>query len=166
MAALLIESNNEAAYALAEHWPSGIGTAQSKIDQFIEAMNQKTQKLEMKDTHFSDPAGLDDNNNLSSAWDVALLIREALKYPILKQLTTTEKFITYSQEGWYHEFINSNKLLSIMPEIQLGKTGFTDGAGQSLAMVVENSQKSLIVVLLAAQDRFADVQVLLEQLHY
>ena len=167
LAALLIESNNEAAYALAGNWPSEIGTFEFKTQKFIEAMNKKASDFKMINTHFSEPSGLDDANNFSTAWDLALLAQQAFNnYPLISQLTTKEQFVTYSQEGIYHKFENSNKLLNVLPEIKLGKTGFTNGAGPSILLIVKEQKQPLIIILLNAQDRFANAQELLERLNY
>ncbi|RJQ14010.1 D-alanyl-D-alanine carboxypeptidase [Candidatus Parcubacteria bacterium] len=166
LAALLIESSNEAAYTLAYNWPKIEGSLEQKKTYFIEAMNRKAKEIGLLETHFSDPAGLDDDNSLSTAWDVAIMARQALRYQLIQQLTTKETFTAFSIEGRRHTFENSNKLLTVVPNIKLGKTGFTDGAGPSLVLIVNQETKPIILVLLNAQDRFLNAQELLEKLNF
>ena len=68
---MMLESANECAYAIAEHVGGG------DVNVFIDMMNEKAQELGCKNTHFSNPNGLPDENHYTSAYDMALIARAA-----------------------------------------------------------------------------------------
>lgn len=164
LVALLVESSNEAAYALAENWPHDDGSSFIKQEKFIQAMNKKASEFGMVRTVFSNPSGLDDGINSSSAWDVALLAQKALSYPIIRDITTQPYATIYSEQGIQHIFENTNKLIGTLPSIELGKTGSTDDAGQSLTLAIKKNGTPLIVVLLKAQDRFLNAKEIIDNI--
>lgn len=162
--ALLIESSNEAAYALAENWPHEDGPAFIKQSKFIEAMNKKAKELGMVKTTFTNPSGLDDGTNVSSAWDVGILAHHALRYPIIRDISIQPYTTIYSEQGIAHKFQNTNKLLGMVPGIELGKTGLTDDAGQTLTLAIKKENTPLIIVLLNAKDRFLNAKEIIEKI--
>ncbi|MBI4708998.1 MAG: D-alanyl-D-alanine carboxypeptidase [Candidatus Portnoybacteria bacterium] len=154
--ALLIESSNDAAVALAE-------SVQGGEEKFIELMNQKAEELGLGNTHFSDPSGLNENN-ASSAKDLSLLMREVIKYPLLVKIFQTPEIDIKSADGKYnHHLTNSNKLLAKYPEIIAGKTGYIDEAGECMVAILNspNNQGLIVNVILNSQDRIQEMEKLI-----
>jgi len=140
---LLINSGNDAAYALAHHMGS--------LDEFISKMNEKAMSLGMNDSHFVDPAGLDDKGR-SSAFDVAILFSYALNDELFRGIVnTSEKEIFSLDNSIAHSLKNSNRLTTgeiPMDGIIGGKTGFTFDAGHTLVCAAERDNHTLISVIL------------------
>jgi D-alanyl-D-alanine carboxypeptidase (penicillin-binding protein 5/6) len=159
LASLLIQSDNQSALILANHFPG-------KMDGLIAAMQQYAQELELYSVTVRNPIGLDDAEQLISARDLALLAAETMRHPLLaelvaqRQLTITGR--TANREA-RHFVTNTNQLL--WSEITtLGiKTGTTDLAGEVLVTQVEHAGHELVLVIMQSQDRYADVRALLKQ---
>jgi len=153
---MLIESNNHAAYNLAE-------AIETKI--FVELMNNKAKSLELKDTYFVDSTGLSPEN-YSTAEDLVKLAEYILKnYPLIAQISKTEEFDLYKEDGiFYKKLINTNKLLLEIPESVGGKTGFTEEAKGCLLLITKNSKDNnyLINVILGADDRFLEMKKMID----
>lgn len=154
--AMLMTSANDAAQVLKE----GVdGDYQAPI--FIAAMNEKSQLLGLKNTHFSNPQGFDSPENYSSAEDLAILIQYALKnYPLLSE--TVQKDYGYLPQNNLHkqfDLPNWNGLINVYPDVIGVKIGNTDAAGMTTAVVSKRGGKRLLAVVLGAQDIFArDIQ--------
>jgi D-alanyl-D-alanine carboxypeptidase (penicillin-binding protein 5/6) len=154
MDAMLIESSNDAAVALAEKFNG----------QFVNYMNQKAAQLGAKNTHFSDPSGLSPEN-LSTAKDIAKIMQEFIKHPTLTQITKMPEADILSSDGKHnHHLINSNKLLSKYPEIIAGKTGYIDESGNCFVIAIhpQNEEATLIIVILNTQDRMGEMDKLIQ----
>ena len=140
---LLVNSGNDAAHALA--YKSG------SIEEFVKLMNDKAFQLGMNDTHFVDPAGLDDNGR-SSAFDVAILFSHALSDEMfVKFVGTSEKEVSSTDGQIVHNLRNSNRLVTgdiPMDGVVGGKTGFTLDAGHTLVCAAERDGARLISVIL------------------
>lgn len=166
---MLIESSNDAAFAFAEK----IGT-----DKFVELMNKKAAVLYLKNTHFANPAGFDEKNNYSTAFDLARLASAALNYPLVWEILRTKEIEVKSeavpdnpnQPIFPHRLINSNKLLDVVPEIVGGKTGYTDLAGGCMILVAQLENFKVINIVLGADggapflDRFKETEKLINWL--
>lgn len=152
--ALLVQSGNDAAMALAEHYPTG-------LNGFVEAMNAKVQYLGLKDTKFKDPAGLDDEGK-SSAYDLAIVASYALKNPIFSKTVKTSQITIYSIDGKIsHQLNSSNRLIKsdepLYHPLALGiKTGFTPLAGHCLVSAAEKNGKILVGVILNTHETTND----------
>lgn len=140
--AALAASDNRAAAALARTYPGGLAAA-------LRAMNDKARRLGMNDTHFADPAGLD-NDSVSTASDLAVMVQAAAKYPLIHRFTTTGEFtVTDLHNGRHVEFVNTNRLVRRTDwDISLSKTGYTDDAGNCLVMQAVIATRPVILVLL------------------
>jgi len=140
--AALAASDNRAADALARTYPGGRAA-------MLRAMNDKARRLGMHDTHFADPAGLD-NDSMSTASDVAEMVAAAAKYRLIHQFTTTGEFsVTDRRNGRHIDFINTNRLVRRSSwDINLSKTGYTDDAGNCLVMQAVIAARPVIIVLL------------------
>jgi serine-type D-Ala-D-Ala carboxypeptidase (penicillin-binding protein 5/6) len=158
LAAALIPSGTEAAYALAEHVGGG------SVENFVQMMNDKASSMGLENTNFETPAGLDTSDNYSSTRDLATLSYEALKYPLFAELVNTKdaKISTQNREI---EISNTNQLLTTYPPATGVKTGTTPQAGANLVASAEANDESYISVVLGAQDsdeRYQDSEAILE----
>jgi D-alanyl-D-alanine carboxypeptidase len=154
-AMMLIESSNDAAYAVASH-------AQLQGIDFIARMNQKALALGMRNCVFTDPAGLDDTA-FCTADDLIRLIRAALRqHPQLWPIMSTAALTIQSAGGMMHQIVSTNELLDEVPGIIGGKTGNSDGALGCLLLVVKLPQKddTLISIVLGSRTRFNDTRTL------
>jgi serine-type D-Ala-D-Ala carboxypeptidase (penicillin-binding protein 5/6) len=148
----LVHSGNDAAYMIADNYPQG-------YDAFIKRMNEKAQSLGMKDSRFTNAAGIDDSRQYSSAFDLALAGRELLKNKTLSKIVST-KSITVSDVDFihFHALYNVNRLLGEIPGVAGLKTGKTDLAGENLITLYKNKNHEYLLVLLKSEDRFLDTQ--------
>jgi len=162
LAAILINSGNDAAMILAEHHPFG-------YEGFIQDMNALAEKLTLSQTHFQNPMGFDDPQQQMSARDLAILSAEVYKDSLLAQMTNTEQMqITDLTGKVNHELINTNVLLA-EENIHGLKTGTTDLAGEVLVTVwnyqeQENQEQPILIVVMNSQDRYADTKLLIQNL--
>jgi len=154
---MLIESSNDAAYALAEH-------AKSLGINFVGEMNVKARNLDMNDSFFTDPAGLDDSA-YSTARDLVKLVQYSLNYKEIWDISAEKTAIVESSdERIKHSITSTNRLLGLIKDIIGGKTGYTDGAGQCMILVasVPDYPGKIISIVLGSNDRFGDTQKLVE----
>jgi D-alanyl-D-alanine endopeptidase (penicillin-binding protein 7) len=138
----LVASENRAAMALARTYPGGTSA-------FVEAMNNKAKRLGLTHTHFSDPAGLH-NDNASTAYDMLHIVKAASQYFMIRDFTTTTTdSIINHKNGRAVKFGNTNRLVKYDSwPITLSKTGFTGDAGNCLVMQTEINARPVIIVLL------------------
>ena len=149
--ALLIPSAGDAAVALA-HYHSG------SVDAFVEAMNARAKTLNLVDTHFVNPIGLDAEGHQASAYDLALLSKYALHFPTFRAIVQMDEATVHSVDGTFsHSFDSTNYLLNSYLDILGVKTGTTDNAGQSLINLARNEQgHEVLAVLLNSPQRFQE----------
>lgn len=146
----LMNSHNRAAAALARTYPGGTQT-------FVSAMNSKAKELGLMHTTFVDPTGLY-SSNVSTAQELAAMVRHAASYPDIQRLSTATQLDTTVQ-GKHSErpahFGTTNRLL-VTPnwKIDLQKTGYIRAAGRCLVMMTEIGSKPFIVVLLNAPSSY------------
>ena len=153
---LLMSSSNDAAVALAEYTKE-----QGEMD-LVDLMNEKAQKLNLKNTSFIDPSGLD-QDNISTAEDLIAITKYALNFEIIRDILKTNTIDLPSADGSYiHHLTNTNKLLNKIPEVIGGKTGYTEEAGKCMLLIIKISDKNNIIILavLGAEDRFAEAEKL------
>jgi len=149
----LTASENRAAAALSRYYPGG-------RPAFIQAMNDKAAELEMTKTHFANPNGLT-NENVSTAFDLAKLVRAADQYPLIKEFTTDPHY-DVRVGGYMLAYYNPDRLVGRPDwDIEVQKTGFTNEAGRCLVMWVNVQGRALIMVFLdsvGTLTRFADAR--------
>ncbi len=133
---LMLNSGNDAAIAIAEH----IG---GTVEDFVDLMNRKAQDLELADTSFRSPHGLDADGHYTTAYDLARLSAYALKNPLFSKIVST-KSITLPRLGLY----NTNDMLWYYPGADGVKTGFTGKAGRCLVTSVTRNDWRIISVVL------------------
>ena len=145
----LMACENRAASALGRHYPGG-------ADAFVAAMNRKAGVLGMKDTHYVEPTGLSSRNQ-ASAIDLAVLVREVDKHPLLRQLSTSPQYDVAIGARQVH-FRNTNLLVRNGEwDIGLQKTGYINEAGRCLVMQAQVSGRKLIMVLLDSTGKYSRI---------
>lgn len=149
---MLIDSNNAAAVALAEH--TGGST-----EGFVKMMNSKAAEMGLVNTKFINPTGLDEgeNHNFSTAYEIAILSDYAFDKNLVWDFTKLSSAVVYSIDGkQVHSVKSTNQLLGEMAGVVGGKTGYTDEAGGCLVIIAENENKRgrVIGVVLDSEDRF------------
>lgn len=155
LAAALISSGNDAAEVLAEHHPNG-------VEAFVSEMNTVAAELNLKNTHFSNPAGFDDDDHYSTARDLSILAREVLKDGSLKKIVATKESTIRDITGQRKLFLkNTNQLLGADSRVTGMKTGTTLEAGEVLVTSVEDGEHTMLFVVLGSNSRYTDTQTLL-----
>jgi serine-type D-Ala-D-Ala carboxypeptidase (penicillin-binding protein 5/6) len=151
----LIHSGNDAAYALAEHYPGG-------VDKFVDAMNKKAGDLHLVHSHFTNPVGFDDPNHKMTPIDLARLGEIALDNKIIAKMVAIPR-ITISDvtHTYFHALQNVNELLGKIPGVGGIKTGWTEEAGENLMTLIDRNGHRVIIVVLKSQDRFLDTEKLI-----
>jgi len=146
----LVHSGNDAAYVLADNYG---------YEKFIKLMNEKAKKLSMKNTYFTDPTGLKENNQYSSPFDLALAARELLKNPYLAKIVSTKEIIISDVDfKYFHKLTNVNKLLGEIQGLGGLKTGYTQEAGENLVSFYKKNGHQYLIIILKSEDRFADTE--------
>lgn len=135
---IAVGSANDACVAVAEHIS---GTHEA----FVAEMNKKAQELGAKNTHFANAYGLPAEGHYTSAYDLALMGREALKYPLIRKLTSMKE---YDLRDGKFKLWNTNKLLWWYQGADGFKTGWTNEAKYCLASTVERDGLRLIAVVM------------------
>ena len=138
----LMASENRAASSLARHYPGG-------TTAFVAAMNAKAASLGMSRTRYEDPTGLSPRN-VSTANDLARLVRAASDYPLIREYSTTpEHLVEVQSTGQTLGFNNSNALVKNGTwDIQLQKTGYIREAGRCVVMLATIASRPMVIVLL------------------
>lgn len=147
---LLLPSGADAATCLARN----VG---GSTEEFVKLMNEKVQKLKLKNTNFSNPIGLDDENNYSTVRELSLIWRKALENDTFKEIITSKEYTTSDGKIKFKSTILSNaKKYNIdIPYVEGGKTGTTDGAGLCLASIAYKDVNFLLVTTGALYDKKA-----------
>lgn len=146
LAGLMLKSGNDAAMVIA--------TNTLGYDNFILKMNETASRIGMKNTHFENPHGLDDDSkNYSTAYDMAILMKYASKNKIFMEISKLKKYsVTSTVET--HLWYNKNKLLSNYKYATGGKVGYTENSGHIFVSTASKANEDLIVVTMKDTDRF------------
>jgi len=154
-----VASANDCAAALAE------AVAGSETE-FVERMNRRAAELQMTNTHFANCTGLDDEAgadvHYTSARDIAIMSRELLRHPEIRQFTTI--WMDTIRDGTFG-LTNTNKLVRFYPDTTGLKTGFTQSAGYCMSASASRVGMELIAAVMhcgSSTDRFASAKALLE----
>lgn len=148
---LMLESHNDSAVAIAEH-------ISGSVPAFAAKMNEKAKELNLGQTHFVTPNGLDDADEGGAHQTTAAELARLMKYCIQEspqkeaflQITQTKSY-TFSDLEKKHTYTctNKNAFLDMMEGALSGKTGFTSDAGYCYVGALRKDGKTLIVALLA-----------------
>lgn len=153
---MLLKSGNDASVALAE---SDSGT----MERFVAKMNRKAQELGAFNTSYENTHGLTRSGHYSSAYDLALITRAALRLPIFREIVRSKAMdITEVSRHRTHTIHNTNQLLYGFPGADGVKTGTTDAAGRCLVASATRDHRQLIAVVLNSQSRWSDAGRLLQ----
>ncbi|MBR5514946.1 MAG: D-alanyl-D-alanine carboxypeptidase [Clostridia bacterium] len=147
--ALMLSSANDAAVALAI-------CISNSVEDFAGLMNKKAAQLGLKNTHFTNPNGLDNDEHYTTANDLALIMAYAMKNPIFCEITATKTYKCTSKGNEERYFSNHNKLLDIYKGCVGGKTGFTKRSGRCLVSCAQKNGVELVCVTLNAPDDWND----------
>ncbi len=144
----LMSSENRAAHALARTYPGG-------KDAFIARMNRLVRGLGMRNTTFHDSTGLD-SRNVSTASDLALAVKAAERYPLIRQFSTSNGLDVQDANGKTISYRNSNVLVREgLWDIYVQKTGYIREAGRCVVMHAKVGQQQLVIVLLNSSNTTA-----------
>jgi D-alanyl-D-alanine carboxypeptidase (penicillin-binding protein 5/6) len=153
---LMLNSGNDAAWAIAEH----IG---GDAETFFDMMNRRAQEIGAINTRYRNPHGLTDPNHYTTAFDLALIARTCLRHPYFRSLVATkEKDVLDATEEVRLQLANTNRLLWVYLGADGVKTGTTESAGQCLVASATRDGMRLLAVVLNSADRWSDAARLLD----
>lgn len=138
--AIILSSANDASNALAEY----VG---GDIEKFVVLMNNKAKALNMKNTNFTNPSGVYDQSQYTTAYDLALLIRHAVSIPAFNNIFSS-KAITWESSGKTQLLVNSNKLFWSYDGVDGGKVGYNEKSLQSAITTATRDNMRLISIVL------------------
>jgi D-alanyl-D-alanine carboxypeptidase len=147
---ILLSSGNEVARALAEH-------VSGSVPAFVEEMNARAAQLGALHTHFVNPCGLPGDGQFTTAYDIALIMREATRHPVFLQIINTPYFEIAPTNIYGNPRLlrNTNRMVrpgqpEYHPHVVGGKTGFTNAAQHTLVSYVRQGERRLIISTLYA----------------
>lgn len=154
--ALLLQSANDAAAAIAYHIAKG-------IEPFAAMMNERAVALGAIQTHFDNPHGLDSENHYTTARDLAIISAQALENEIIGQIVSSKRHTIITDEGQTTRvLVNHNRLLSMYDGAIGIKTGYTKKTGRCLVSAAERDGVTFICVTLDAPNDWNDHIALLD----
>ena len=154
--ALMLRSANDAAQALA------IGVAGSE-EAFADMMNARSEELGLKDSHWANPHGLDDDEHYTSAYDLAMIAKTACQIPFFNTLVATTSYtLPWADYEYDRNIYNHNQFLDVYEGADGIKTGYTDKAGSCLVGSATKDDLRLIGVVLNAEDHYAAMSQLMD----
>jgi len=148
---LMLRSGNDAAIMIAK-------AVTGNMESFVYLMNEKASSIGMKNTIFYNNHGLEENDgkgNLSTSYDMALLMSYAMKNSTFKEITGTKKRIVKTNYKTY-SWTNKNKLLHSYNFITGGKTGYTEKARRTLVTSASKDNMNIVIVTLNDGNDFKD----------
>lgn len=163
--AIMLSSGNDVARALAEH-------VSGSVETFVDEMNRRAVEMGAYNTRFVNPCGLPGNNQYITAFDIALIMKEAMQIPIFVEIISTAYYnfpATYEHpEGRVihntHRMIRQFFEHEYDPRIVGGKTGFTNAAQHTLISYAKYDEFSLLISVLFSPNRtiFEDTRLLMD----
>ncbi len=157
---MLINSGNDAAWAIAEHLDGSMDRYSVNLNSYLK------EKVHLENTHFVNPHGLHDENHYTTAEDLAKLTNYALKNETFKKIFGTKE-LKWSGKSWETTIFTHHRMLKgevPFEGVTGGKTGFVDEAKQTLATSAENESIKLTAIVLKAdfkRDIYKDTKSLL-----
>lgn len=155
---LMLCSGNDAAVEIA------ISTAGS-VENFANLMNKKAEELNLKNTHFVTPHGLDRDGHYTTALELAKITDYALKNPKIAEVVATKQY-TATINGYPKTISNTNELLGYLEGVNGVKTGYTSKAGRCLVTSVSRDGFDIITVVLGADTRKIRTQDSIKLIEY
>ncbi|MGI6777624.1 MAG: D-alanyl-D-alanine carboxypeptidase family protein [Acetivibrionales bacterium] len=145
--AVMLTSANDAAKAVAEF--SG-----GDVSSFVAMMNNKASEINLKDTHFTNPTGLFDENQYTTAYDVALLIKYSIsKFPEFNRIFSTQVKPWTRANGEMHVLTSQNELFWSYDGVDGGKTGYNNKEQQTAITTATRGNQKLICVVLDSPEQ-------------
>lgn len=155
---LLLRSGNDCAVAIAEH-------IAGDIQKFAILMNQKAKELNLKNTNFVTPHGLDAENHYTTAYDLSILTLHALKNDTFSKIVNTKKCSIYMTD-YSRDITNTHELLGYTNGVYGVKTGFTGNAGRCLVTACKRDDLDIIIVVLGADTKKNRTQDTINLINY
>lgn len=153
---LLLASGNDAATAIAEH----IG---GDVSAFCQRMTERARELGCENTVFLTPHGLPREGHFTTAADLATIAREAMSYPLFRQIVSTQRAsIPWEGRSYSRVLSNKNKLLSGYEGATGIKTGYTKKAGRCLVFGSKREGMEVIGVVLNCGNWFEEAARLMD----
>lgn len=153
---MMLASGNDAANTTA------IALAGS-VDDFVKLMNERAKSMRLKDTHFVTPSGLDAEGHYTTAYELALMTREALSNEYFAEAAASQTArLCYGNPPYNRTLTNHNKLLKMYDDIIGVKTGFTKKSGRCLVSASRKDGKFVIAVTLNDGNDWQDHRTLLD----
>lgn len=153
--ALLMSSGNDAAEVLAV-------AAGGSRGNFAQLMNKKARSLGSRKSNFVNPSGLPDSRQYSTAYDMALIMREAQRYPVIVQALRTRTSTIRSAKGRRIYLRNHNKMLWRDSREVLGKTGWTRAARHCFVGQINANNRHVFVSMLGSHRLWKDLKTLVD----
>ncbi len=152
---MLVHSANDAAYAIAQNYPGG-------LEKFVMEMNRQAKEYGLSDSRFSNPAGLDDERQYTTAKDLAKIAKIALSDKTFAKIVSTRS-ITVSDINFtiFHDLKNVNELLGKVAGVAGVKTGQTQNGGEILVSEVKKNDRNVLFVLMKSSERFGETERLI-----
>lgn len=152
---LMLRSGNDAALSIADY----VG---GTVDNFVTMMNHKAKEIGMKNTHFNNPSGLDeDKGNYSTAYDMAILTSYAMKIKEYRDIVKTKDYKLETNKNTYI-WHNKHKLHKLYKYTTGGKTGYTKKAKRTLVTTASKNKTNLVAVTLNDGNDFKDHMALFD----
>jgi len=146
---LMLRSGNDAALMIAKY-------VSGSVEDFAKNMNDKAEKIGMKNTKFFNPHGLDEETeNVSTSYDMALLTSYAMQNEVYKKIAGTKSYKVTTDKKTY-VWKNKNKLMFDYEYATGGKTGFTKKARRTLVTTASKNNMNVVVVTLNDPDDFSE----------
>ena len=142
---LMLCSGNDAAVALAEY-------ASGNVENFAKMMNNKAKELNLVNTNFETPHGLDSENHYTTAYELAILTNYALNNSTFAKIVGT-KYYNITLNGYPKSIHNTNELLGVLNGVYGVKTGFTNGANRCLVTACKRNNLDIICVVLGCDTK-------------
>jgi D-alanyl-D-alanine carboxypeptidase (penicillin-binding protein 5/6) len=148
--AIMVKSANDASY-LAATYVSGTSA------KFCKLMNERAKQMGCKNTHITNPHGLNDKNSVTTARDLALITREAMKNTLFEEVAKKSKYtLTRDNKKALKNIMSKNRLLREDPTVDGVKIGWTIPAGQCFAGSSMVNGHRIIAVTLNSKGIFDD----------
>lgn len=155
---LMLCSGNDAAVALAIH-------TGGSVDGFADMMNKTAKEMNLVNSHFVTPHGLDQNGHYTTAYELACMADYALKIPKFREIVSTKTY-TVTINGRAKTITNTNELLGSLDGVYGVKTGFTNGANRCLVTAYKGGKLDIITVVLGADTKKIRTQDSIKMIEY
>lgn len=153
---LMLASGNDAAVAIAEH----IG---GSVEGFAAMMNARAAQIGAVNTRFVNPHGLPNDGHYTTAYDLALIAREAMRNEAFRRLASTQRAsIPWAGRTYDRQLHNKNRLLADYPGATGVKTGFTSKAGRCLVFGAQRDGMEIVGVVLGCGNWFEEAARLMD----